>query len=333
MVVKSPSLPRRRALRFIGAGLAAPALLGRPAAAAPLTELVLFGPPAGPSIVLAQAIASGALAPLAAKASLKVWRNPDEMRAGLTSGTMNALVLPVQAAANLYNRGMKLRLLNIMTTGLLYIIAADPRIDGFAALKGRKLAVPYRNDMPDFVVDSLLAHHRLKPGADLAIEHTGTPTEAVQLLLAGRVDAVLAAEPACTAAVIRGKQLGKDIRRVIDVQQAWGQVSGKEPVLPQAGLALTDALTGANPGLADTLQAALAAAAAQVNADPTGAAAHAAPALDFPAPVLAASIPSSNLVAIRARAARPAIEAMLSLLAERDPAIIAGRLPGDGFYL
>lgn len=322
-------------LRQIGAGLTAPALglLAHPARAAPLAALVLYGPPAGPSIVLAEAVASGGLAPLAANANLRVWRNPDEMRAGLTSGTMAAVVLPVQVAANLYNRGMKLKLLNIMTKGLLYIIAADPRIDSLPALKGRKLAVPFRNDMPDFVIEWLLAHYRLVPGNDVTLEYAGSPVEAVQLLLTGRVDAVLAAEPAATGATIRGKLLGKSIRRAIDVQQVWGQVNGREPVLPQAGLALTDALTGANPGLADTLQAALAAAAAQVNADPTGAAAHAAPALDFPAPVLAASIPSSNLVAIRARAARPAIEAMLGLLAERDPAIIAGRLPGDGFYL
>lgn len=322
-------------LRQIGAGLTAPALglLAHPARAAPLAALVLYGPPAGPSIVLAEAVASGGLAPLAANANLRVWRNPDEMRAGLTSGTMAAVVLPVQVAANLYNRGMKLKLLNIMTKGLLYIIAADPRIDSLPALKGRKLAVPFRNDMPDFIIEWLLAHYRLVPGTDVALEYAGSPVEAVQLLLTGRVDAVLAAEPAATGATIRGKLLGKSIRRAIDVQQVWGQANGREPVLPQAGLALLDSLTAANPGLADGLQAALEAAAAKVNANPSAAAAHAAPALDFPESILAASIPSSNLAAMRARTARPAIEAMLRVLAERDPAIIAGRLPDDGFYL
>ena len=329
------SLPRRAALIALGAGLAAPALsrLAGPARAAALEELVLFGPPAGPSIVLAQAVASGALAPLAGKASFKVWRNPDEMRAGLTSGTMGALVLPVQVAANLYNRGMKLKLLNVMTKGLIYIVSADAGIDGFPALKGRKLAVPFRNDMPDLVVGRLLAHYGLVPGKDITIETTGSPIEAMQMLLAGRVDAVLAPEPACTAAVMLGKLGGKDIRRVIDVQAVWGEVTGKEPVLPQAGLALTDALTAAAPGLPDGLQAVLEAAADKVNADPAAAAANAASALDFPEPVLAASIATSNLVAIRAGKARPAIEAMLSTLADSDAAIIGGRLPDDGFYL
>lgn len=329
------SLPRRAALIGIGTALAAPTLLRLPevARAAALDELVLYGPPAGPSIILAEAVASGALAPLAGKVSFKVWRNPDEMRAGLTSGTMGALVLPVQVAANLYNRGMKLKLLNIMTKGLIYIVSTDTGIDGFPALKGRKLAVPFRNDMPDLVVARLLSHYNMMPGTDLVVENTGSPIEAMQMLMAGRVDAVLAPEPACTAAIMMGKMAGKDVRRVIDVQAVWGEVTGKEPVLPQAGMALTDALSAAAPELADGLQAALEAAADKVNADPANAAKVAAPSLDFPEPVLAASIATSKLVAMRSGHARPAIEAMLSTLADSDPAIIGGHLPDDGFYL
>lgn len=328
-------ISRRTTLKGIGAGLAAPAFfrLTGFAQAAPLDELVLYGPPAGPSIVLAQAVASGALAPLASKVEFKVWRNPDEMRAGLTSGTMGALVLPIQVAANLYNRGMKLKLLNIMTKGLVYIVSADTDIDDFSTLKGRKLAVPFRNDMPDLVLARLLNHYGMAPGTDLVIENTGSPIEAMQMLIAGRVDAVLAPEPACTAAIMMGRLAGKDIRRVIDVQAVWSEATGEEPVLPQAGLALTDALAATSPGLGDRLQAVLETAAARVNADPQGAAKIAAPFLDLPEPVLAASIPTSRLVAIRAGQVRQPIEAMLSTLADSDPAIIGGRLPDDGFYL
>ena len=63
------------------------------------------------------------------------------------------------------------------------------------------------------------------------------------------------------------------------------------------------------------------------------AAAHATGPLEMPAPVLAASIPHARLAVRPASEARPAIEAMLSLMAETDPAIIGGKLPDDGFYL
>jgi NitT/TauT family transport system substrate-binding protein len=255
------------------------------------------------------------------------------MRAGLTSGAMQALVLPVQVAANLYNRGLPVRLLNTMTDGLLFIVSADPTLTDIAALKGKSLAVPFRNDMPDLVMGRLLAHHGLKPGADITLESAGSPIEAIQLLLAGRVDAVLSAEPAVSAAILRGAAAGKAVRRVIDVQKAWAEATGGSAVLPQAGMALTVPFMEANPGIADALHGIAEKATAEVNDDPVRAAAEAAPALDMPAAVIVASLPTSKLVVRRASAARAEIEAMLSALAEADPAIIGGKLPDDGFYL
>lgn len=335
---KSPALStfsRRAVLLGLGVAVAVPLVsrLRRPPPVTGPDGLVLYGPPAGPSIILAQAAHDGVIGQLDGGVGLKVWRSPDEMRAGLSSGTMAAVVLPTQVAANLYNRGMKLRLLNIMTNGLLYVISADHSIDGFPALRGRRLAVPFRNDMPDLVIKRLLAYHGMDPATDITLESTGSPVEATQMLLLGRVDAALIAEPAGTAAGMLGKVIGKDIRRVIDVQAAWGEATGRTPVLPQAGLALTDALCEAHPELADALQLKLEAAAETVNADPAAAARIAAEFLDFPAPVLAASIPVSKLVATRASKARQPIESMLSALADADPAVIGGRLPDDGFYL
>ncbi len=68
--------------------LAAPALLAFPAGAAALPELTLWGPPAGPSVTLAVAVQQGFLAGLAPQLSVRIWRDPDEMRAGIASGSM-----------------------------------------------------------------------------------------------------------------------------------------------------------------------------------------------------------------------------------------------------
>lgn len=331
----SAAVDRRAVLAGMGGALALPLVAGLPgrALAAPLAELALYGPPAGPSITLAHAAASGALADVADKVSFTAWRNPDEMRAGLTSGTMQAVVLPVQAAASLYNRGFKLKLLNVMTRGLLYVISTDTGVTDFNGLRGKTLAVPFRNDTPDLVLARLLPHYGLVAGTDLKVETVGSPVEAIQMLLAGRVDAVLAPEPAISAAIMRGKAAGRDVARIIDIQKVWGEVSGGEPVLPQAGLAVTDAFSEANPGAVDALQAALEQAAASVNANPDKAAADATAALEMPPPVLAASIATSNLVAQRASGVRKEIESMLTTLSDADPALIGGKLPDDGFYL
>lgn len=320
-------------LAAIPTGLLASRFTGDIAQAAALEELVLYGPPAGPSIILAEALASGDPSGFAGNTNFKVWRSPDEMRAGLTSGTMSAVVLPVQVAANLYNRGMKLKLLNTMTDGLIYIVSGDASLTTIPALKGKRLAVPFRNDMPDLVLKRLLLEYKLSPETDLTLEHTSSPVEAMQMLLTGKVDAVLAPEPAISAAIMLGKAAGKNISRTIDVQKVWGEVTGKAPILPQAGLVLTQKLMTENPELPDRLQAVLEAASQRVNADPAKAASIATQSLDFPEPVLAASIATSRLVVTRATKARPAIETMLETLAANDAAIIGGKLPDNGFYL
>jgi NitT/TauT family transport system substrate-binding protein len=307
--------------------------LPRSVSAAPLREVVLTGPPAGPSITLAHAVATGALSFLADKVTFKAWRDPDEMRAGLTSGTMPLVIMPTAAAANLHNRGLGLRLVNVMTNGLLHVIAADPALTSLPALKGLKLAVPFRNDTPEFVARRLLAHHGLVAGRDLQVDTTGTPIEAIQLLLAGRTDAALVPEPAATAAILRGALQGKIIHRVMDIQVEWAKVAGGPPVLPQAGLAVTDAFLRERRALVERVHAVLIAVTATVNATPSVAAAQSAAAFELPQPVIERAIPYSKLVATAARDARDDLERMYKTIADGDPAVIGGKLPGEEFYL
>lgn len=322
----NPTTTRRDIVKGLSAGgltLAAPGLLR---AAAP--RLALYGPPAGPTITLALAVASGALAQMGGEVTLTVWRTPDELRAGLTSGAIDLSVVPVQAAANLYTRGMGLRLVNVMTNGLLYIVAPEGTLAGLGALTGKRLALPFVNDTPDFILRALIAHHGLAP----VLVSTGTPVEAAQMLLSGRIDAALLSEPAATVAVLRGREAGRAMARAVDIQAEWGALTGLGPVVPQAGLAVTRGFAEARGDLIPPLHAALATATAAVLADPAAAAAAASGPLDLPVPVIAASIPHCNLTATPATEARPAIEAMLSLMAAADPATIGGRLPDDGFY-
>jgi len=331
-MTRSFPVSRRATLSMLGAAAALPLLPGR-AVAQPIGTLALYGPPAGPSITLAHAVATGQFSEIAETTTFSVWRNPDELRAGLTSGQIALSVVPIQAAANLYNRGFPIRLANAMTDGLYYILAEDAAITSIADLAGRHIAVPFRGDTPEIVLGQLLAHHGLDAETDLQITYAGTPTEAMQLMLAGRVEAALTSEPGTTAGVLRARQDGRELRRAIDVQAAWGEMTGAAPVLPQAGLAVTQGFLDDHGAALPDLLAALEAATVDVLANPEAAAANATEALGMPAPLLAASIPHGNLVARPAAEARPDIERMLTAMAGPDMARIGGRLPDDAFYL
>lgn len=324
----------RREMLALTGGVALAASLPDPARTAErIPELDLWGPPAGPSMVLAHGIRAGLFEGIAEEVSYTPWRNPDELRAGLTSGSVLLSVVPVQAAANLYNRGFPLRLANTMTDGLLYVLSTDPDLKTLADLRGRKIAVPFRGDTPELILSQLLKHAGLAAPEDLEIVYTGMPTEAMQMLLSGRVDVALSAEPGVSGAMIVGQTMGRPLYRAIDIQAQWGAMTGGSRALPQAGLAVTGTFMDAHGSVLPALTSAIAKAAAETVAEPATAAAHATDMLGLPTPLLAASVPWSNLIARPAREARADIERMLTAMVDGDLNRIGGKLPDDGFYL
>ncbi|MCB2099759.1 MAG: ABC transporter substrate-binding protein, partial [Rhodobacterales bacterium] len=149
------AITRRRALG-LSAATAAGALLpaawsGRGAAAGRLENLVLWGPPAGPSIALAHLVRHGESRRQVGDLSFKVWRTPDQMRAGFVSGDIRISGIPSYVGANLYNKGLPVRMVNIMTWGVLYLLSADDGVSTLADIAGRTVTMPFRNDMPDLV--------------------------------------------------------------------------------------------------------------------------------------------------------------------------------------
>ncbi|EKV28960.1 putative sulfonate/nitrate transport system substrate-binding protein [Caenispirillum salinarum AK4] len=283
-------------------------------------------------MTVVHAIETGRLRGIADTVTFRAWRNPDELRAGLTSGTMNVFVLPTQSAANLFNRGLDVRLVNVMTNGLLHVVSADPALTSLEALKGRSVAVPFRNDTPDIIFRRLLTARNIGED-DLDLRFAGTPLEAAQLLATGRIDAALLPEPAASASIVRGAMAGRALTRVIDIQDAWAKAMDLPPALPQAGLGVTGAFLEAHRPAVEALHQGLAQAVEAVNAAPAEAAGIVAGTVGLPAPVIRQAIPHSNLVATRAGAARPVLEPVFKALADTDPAILGGKLPDSAFYL
>ncbi len=323
---------RRRFLECLAAaGLAA---LSVPAArAAGLDRLTVWGMPASPSVVLARAVASGALAPFAGEARFDVWRTADQMRAGVVSGDIELFAAPSYAAANLYNRGAGVRLVNVLTWGLLYVFAGrGVSIGQIEDLKGKSLLVGSKNDAPDLLTRFVLKEAGLDPDKDIKLSYVGTSAEAVPLLLAGKADAAVLPEPAASAAEIKARQAGVAVTRALDVTELYAARTGRPAGVPQAGLAVTERFLDAHPEVVAALHAASVEAAGWVAANPKEAAALIAGPLKLPAPIVEASLPRFRLKVASAAEARDDLEAYFRALMTLSPDIVAGRLPEPAFY-
>jgi NitT/TauT family transport system substrate-binding protein len=319
--------------RDIVRGLTALSMFGAAPTRAEAPEpLTLWGIPATPSAVFARAAASDTLRAAAPGTRFQIWKSTDQMRAGIASGEFKLFATSTYAAANFFNRGAGTRMVNVVTWGVLYVMARNDRITRIEDLAGKTILLSNKNEAPDLLFRLALRWAGLDADKDVTLEYVGSPGEAVPLFLAGRADVAVLHEPAATTAMLRAKQDGKPIVRALDLSEIYGRHTGRGPKIPQVGLAVSETYLASAPGVVAAAHAACVEAGAWTREHPDEAGAVTGPLLGLPAAVVAASLPYSRLEVMTARQARDDIEVYFKHLMELSPAIVGAKLPDPDFY-
>lgn len=330
----------RRQWLHTGSALAAPALLpllSSASRAAPRPKLVLAGPPAIVSAPLIHMAQSQALAGWAEVTEFIPWRDPDQLRAMAIGKKADILAMPSNVAANLYNRGAGVCLLNIATWGALWLVTRDGARKQLADFKGEEIAVPFRGDMPDLMLQLLCARQGINARRDMQLRYLPSPMEAMQLLITRRVRHALLVEPGVSMALRKTRSfpvsvVAPELHRGVDLQQEWGRLFQRPARIPQAGIAAVGALRE-QPELLAAVQKAYAAALDWCRAHPLECGQLVAQQLELLTPeAVADALPHSQLQAVGAQTARAEIEFFFQQLLAQDPALLGGKLPDAAFF-
>ncbi|HWK55483.1 MAG TPA: hypothetical protein VNR18_13985 [Hyphomicrobiales bacterium] len=303
----------------------------------PRTRLVLAGPPAAVSFPLLHMIESGVLADVADEVTFVRWTNPDQLRALALEGGADFIAMPTNVAANLYNRGVELKLVNVSVWGLLWLVSRNPDLKTLADFRGEEIAVPFRADMPDILFTYLAERAGLDPRRDFRVRYTPTPIDAMQLLVLRRVDHALLAEPAVSMALRKTRSfplslVAPDLYRSVNLQEEWGRLLQREARIPQAGMAILGTASR-DAALTARLESAYAASYRWCLAQATECGALVARHINLlTSDAVADSIAVLPDHYATAAAARPELEEFLQLLLEREPATVGGKLPDAAFY-
>lgn len=261
-----------------------------------------------------------------------VWTSPDVLRSLLINQEAELTAVPSYVAANLHNRDVDVQLAAIMVWGLLWVLGPDDIPATWDELEGATVVVPFPNDMPDLVFRRLLDHNGLVPGTDLEIRSVAQPAEAVAQLVSGQADWAVLPEHAASLALARATESGRELDRVIDLQQAWGDAFDTPARIPQAGIVVPTSLAE-QPALVTALLDEVADTVDVVNAQDPATIDLLADRFDLPPGLVADVIPRLNLEVVPAAAAQEELEAFFTELAALSPEIIGGQLPDDGLYL
>ena len=274
---------------------------------------------------------SGALSAYATEVDIAPWTTPDILRSILVNNQSEVTAVPTYEGANLANRGVDVKMAAVVVWGILWAIGPDGA-DGWDALRGQTIMVPYRNDMPDLVFTRLAQANGLTPGVDFEVQYFATPQEVVSQLVSGRGQWAVLPEHVATVALANANNNGQSLGRYLNLQAEWATVTGKARI-PQAGIVVPTWLADERPDLLGAILTALEDAVALVNAAEPDTVAALAEANGLPAGVVQGVIPRLNLEILPAGAVQEELEAFYSELAKLSPDIIGGQLPSADFYL
>jgi len=302
-----------------------------------LEKLILSGPIASVSHPLIHMATTGALNDIAKKVEFKLWKNPDELRALTLRGGANFIAVPSNVAANLYNKGVDIKLLNISVWGILGMLTRDKTKKTLSDFKNEEIAMPFRADMPDILFEEIVKAQGMDPKKDFKLRYMSNPMDAMQSLILRQVDHALLAEPAISIALKKTgsfplKLIAPDLYRSADLQEEWGKTFNVEAKVPQAGIAVLGDLAK-NTNLIKRFKEEYNKSLLWYKSHPKEAGeliVKTIPALD--AQGLSNSIKYVKLDPVEVKDAKEDLEFFYSILKKNNPKSIGGKLPDNKFY-
>ncbi|MFA5460891.1 MAG: ABC transporter substrate-binding protein [Sulfurimonas sp.] len=301
-----------------------------------LDKIVIAGPFASVSHPILHMIETNALSDVANKIEFRVWKNPDELRAIAIKGGADFIAIPTNTAAILHNKGVDIKLLNVSVWGILGMVSRDNTLRSLKDFKGKKIAIPFRADMPDIVFKQLIKKEGLDPQKDFELVYVASPVDAMQMLIMRRVDHALLAEPAISIALRKTKSfpvnlVAPDLFRSVDLQEEWAKVFGTNGDIPQAGIAVMGNMKDEH--IIKRFNEEYAKSLAWYKANPKEAGTLVVKTLDMlKAEGVTDSIEHIRLKDVSAKDAKKELEFFFNILKEEEPKSVGGELPQDSFY-
>lgn len=322
-------MQRRTFLKYTSATLLA-GYLPRATFAQQAAEFTIYGAPALPSLVIAAAVQQGELRkqhPL----QLKLWRTPDQLRAGVASGEFKVMMSPSNVGVNLRHQGQNIGMINILTNGLTQLISKKPLTE-LGSLSGKKLLMPFKNDMPDIVFKALLKQLNVDENK-IEITYTATPIEAVELFLSKPFDAVFLPEPMASACLLKGRKMNIELHKSLNMLKLWAEAFQTKPIIPQAGIIANVDFYQTYQAQFELLHQDLRTSLNWIKENPQAAAKMGSEYFPAQVPAIAMSLSNANLTVTKGSEIKEEILKFYEILMRYNPKLLGGRLPDETFFL
>ena len=312
------------ALTFVGAQ---PLFEKRPSdAPLPVKLAVMAGPTGFSSVALAE---NEGMISDSVKVEMTVYPSPNEVIARLANGELDMACLPTNVAANLYNKGVKVKLAAVIGNGMMSVISTDFSAKEVSDLLAQRVHIPGAGSTPDQLSQLLLREAGLVSGVDIILDYSvAAPAQVAQMLIAAKISFAVLPQPFVSMV------LGKNPKAFViaDIQNLYKEYVGASNY-PMTVLVVSEKFVQTYPLVTQSVLDAYKNSVAWVNANPEEAGEAIEKAGIMNAAMATPAIPYCNLVYVPAQDAKGEVDRFFSSLMAFSSASIGGKLPGSDFYL
>lgn len=244
----------------------------------------------------------------------------------LAKNDIDFLITGTNVGANAYNRGVSIKLVNVNTWAIDYLLTNNFKAENWQQLKDKSLALPLKGGPLDFLIRYLAQKNSLNPEKELNLVYRTLPG-AAQLFMSGDLDAIVLPEPLATVSLNKSK----NAKISMDIQEEWGKIHG-DPRIPFVALFANSKFSQEHPQITETLNSYYSQGVKWVNKQPQQAAELASRHFEMPAPLLKKSFSRVDLNIYPQKESKKLTEQYFNEILKIYPDLLGGSLPDEEFY-
>lgn len=253
---------------------------------------------------------------------------PDAVLPLIVKGEADIALVPANAAAVLYNKTQGgVRVIDVNTLGILYVVTGDSSVKTFEDLAGKSVYLSGKGASPEYSLNFLLEQAGIKDQVN--IEFKSEHTECAAAIVADPSAVAILPQPFATATLAQNQALTAPIS-LTDVWEKY--VTDGSQFVMGVTIARKDFVEQHPDAIKDFLKRHAESAQKAVD-DPAGTAPLVVKAgIVAKEPIAQKALPLCNIVCLEGDACRDALSGYLQVLANADPSSVGGQLPGDDLY-
>ncbi len=231
-------------------------------------------------------------------------------------------LIPTNLAAKLSLKVNDIRLLSVLSTGLLSVVGIE-EMGKISGLEGKKLYIGAQGSSPDVITRYILSRHKTQPNIIYR-----SSEEIFKLAVSKKLEFAVLPEPLATMALLKNSSL----KRLFVLKEEWRKINGVDSI-PQVGLFASQSFIEKEKPQIEKLLRSLERAVAWTNENPYNAAKIGIEKmnLNFEPDALSISIPYMNLVYIDSKNSKEDLIKYFEALIEMEENVL-NELPREEFY-